>query len=355
MEWLNSYKEAAALTDKFKGRDDHLLLLTAGLLGETGSILTEIKKVEREGNSYPVYRERLTEELGDFLWYYVRLVTLCEPTVIDNFSTEYSPIKASKAGSGHSLDLGSAVGQVLQLVQKKEHASQLKTALETVWTKLVNVAGAAEIDLEEAGQKNLGKTQSRWPAQENFHNLFDEFYSEEEQLPRTLTVQFIERIRGNRTEVLVRCNGVTIGDRITDNIQNPDDYRYHDIFHLAHAVFLGWSPVTRALLHCKRKSNPAVDENQDGARAIIIEEAASAIIFSRAKQMQFFEKVKQVDYDLLKNIQGFIRGYEVDQVPLWQWEKAIIEGYRVFRFLRSNQGGKVTWDLHRRTLEWSAG
>ena len=47
------------------------------------------------------------------------------------------------------------------------------------------------------------------------------------------------------------------------------------MFHFAHAVYLGWSPVLRALLKSKRKSDPRFDENQDGARAQIIEEGVS--------------------------------------------------------------------------------
>ena len=34
----------------------------------------------------------------------------------------------------------------------------------------------------------------------------------------------------------------------------------------------GWSPVLRSLLKLKRKTDPELDENQDGARATIIEE-----------------------------------------------------------------------------------
>ena len=42
---------------------------------------------------------------------------------------------------------------------------------------------------------------------------------------------------------------------------------FHDVFHLAYAAVLGWSPTTRALLKIKRKSRPEIDENEDGARA----------------------------------------------------------------------------------------
>src|SRR5437667_10721603 len=133
-----------------------------------------------------------------------------------------------------------------------------------------------------------------------FITLFDEGHPVEEQFPRRFRIRVIERGRGNRIEILLRSNGIGVGDRVTDNIQDADGYRYHDIFHIAYAVFLGWSPMVRGLLRCKRKGNPALDENQDGARAGILEEAVSAVVFGRAKQMRFFEGASQLDYDLLK-------------------------------------------------------
>ena len=352
MGWLNSYSTAAARTDRFRDRRDHLLLLAAGMLGEAGSILAEIKKMKREAKAYPGYRQRLMEELGDFLWYYVRLAAQCDSRILNGLPAASTAGPRLQVNIGLALDLGSAVGQVLHLVQKKQ-SSELKTALKIVWAKLLAVAERAGINLEEASRENLAKIQSRWPAKKIFHPLFDEDCPAEEQIPRNLTVEFLARSRGRRVEVLLRCNNLIVGDRITDNIPDSDGYRYHDIFHFAYAVFLGWSPVVRALLRCKRKSDPAADENQDGARAIIIEEAVSAIVFSRAKEMRFFKDANQVDYDLLKSIQEFVRGYEVDQVPLWQWEMAILEGCRVFRLLRSGPGGQVTWDRRRHTLDWA--
>jgi hypothetical protein len=151
----------------------------------------------------------------------------------------------------------------------------------------------------------------------------------------------------------MQCNGINIGDRLTDNIADADDYRFHDIFHFAHAVYLGWSPVVRALLHCKRKSDPHIDEAEDGARAAITEEAIAAVVFGRAKHLNFFEGMDHVDLGLLKTITEFTSGYEVDSVPLWQWDRAIMEGYRVFRLLRQDGGGHVTLDLAKRELNYA--
>ena len=180
--------------------------------------------------------------------------------------------------------------------------------------------------------------------------LFDDDFPEEEQLPRELEIEFRKVKRGKTDAVVLRCNGLNFGDRVTDNIGQADFYRFHDVFHFAYVVFLGWSPVIRALLKCKRKSDPLVDENQDGARATIVEEAVSAMVFSRAKEMDYYGGVDHVDYDLLKAIREFIQGFEVAGLPLWQWETAILEGYRAFRFLRENEGGCVTLDMNRREL-----
>lgn len=352
MSWLNSYSQAAESTDKFRDRADHLFLLSKGLFGEAGSILAELKKIDREAEAYPNYRQRLAEELGDFLWYYVRLVSLLCPPLLENLGVAETTLARQSADLESALDLGSAVGSVLSFVRQNQ-PSEIRTALALVWEKLALVASDAGVNLEEAGNQNLRKIKSRWPSEKAYSRLFDDNYPVEEQIPRSLTIDFIERKTNNGMLVLLRCNGIGIGDRVTDNIEDPDGYRFHDVFHMSHAVFLGWSPVMRSLLRCKRKSDPNVDENQDGARATIVEEAVSAIVFSRAKHMRFFEGSSRVDFDLLKNIEGFVQGYEIDQVPLWQWETAILEGYRVFRLLCANQGGRVSWDFARRTLLWS--
>ena len=107
-------------------------------------------------------------------------------------------------------------------------------------------------------------------------------------------------------------------------------------------------------MRTKRKSNSKVDEAQDGARAVIIEEAVSAIVFSRAKHLKFFDGLDHVDLDLLKTVKEFVEGFEVETVPLWQWETAILDGYRVFRSLCAGPGGRVTLDLGARQLSYAA-
>ena len=141
----------------------------------------------------------------------------------------------------------------------------------------------------------------------------------------------------------MRWNGVFIGDPLTDNIPDPDGYRFHDVFHLSYAAILHWSPIFRKLIKQKRKSVPEVDEAQDGGRAAVVEEGLSAWIFSRAKHLDFFEGQTKLSFDLLKTVQEFIRGYEVEKCPLNLWEYAILEGYKVFREVRKKRRRYHYW------------
>jgi NTP pyrophosphatase (non-canonical NTP hydrolase) len=356
--WLLAYAKAARASDKFSGRADHAQLISAGLFGEAGSVLAEVKKRQREEDVYPDYLGALGEELGDCLWYFVRLADECDPALLRVLARQH--VRASRRPAlSSALHLGVAVGRVIAAVESNDRAA-LKGALYDTWRALERVAAGTRMTLQQAADANLFKTQSRWPLESarpgwprpsDYYPLFDTDMPREERFPRELEIEFIERGKG-RKQVILRCNGINVGARINDNISDLDFYRYHDIFHLSYAVFLGWSPVIRSLLRCKRKSDQNLDENEDGARAGIIEEAISAVAFSRAKHKRFFQDASQIDYDLLKNIGEFVRGYEVDAVPTWQWERAILEGFRIFRLLKANRGGHVALSLTDRSLKY---
>lgn len=352
--WLLEFAARAVKTDKFKDKSDHAALLAAGLIGEAGSVVSELKKKRREREAYPVYRERMLEEIGDFLWYFVRLTAVVAPGLLEELPVPDKVVLPATDGrqlTGH-LDFGAAVGEVLAAVSTSTSAD-MRTRLSRTWALLTVISNNADVCLRDAAERNAAKTRSRWPDEKGYAPLFDDAFPVEEQLPRRLQIDFLERARGSHKAVILRCNGINFGDRLTDNIEDPDGYRFHDIFHFAYAVHLGWSPVMRALMRTKRKSNLRIDEAQDGARAGIIEEAVAAIVFSRAKQLKFFEGLDHVDLDLLKTVKEFVEGYEVETVPLWQWETAILDGYRVFRELRRGPGGRVTLNLGARQLAYS--
>ena len=137
---------------------------------------------------------------------------------------------------------------------------------------------------------------------------------------------------------------------MTDASHVDDGYRFHDIFHLAHATILGWSPVTRSLLGRKRRSNAAVDEAEDGGRAIVVEEGVAALVFAYATRHNYLDGVNRLDQQLLDSIQLVVSGTEVGVRSSADWEHAILAGYEMFRQLVLNNGGTVTFDADARTL-----
>lgn len=351
--WLQEFAATAAKTDRFTDKPDHASLLAAGLAGEAGSVIAELKKARRELEAYPVYRETMVEEVGDFLWYFVRLAAVVAPELLAELQVPEKIVllAADRRQLAAHLDFGASVGEVLAAVSSSNFAD-VEKRLRRTWALLTVISNDADVCMRDAAERNTAKTRSRWPEEKRYAPLFDDHFPVEEQLPRRLHIEFLERSRGAQRAVILRCNGINFGDRLTDNIEDPDGYRFHDLFHFAYAVHLGWSPVVRALMRAKRKSNSKVDEAQDGARAGIIEEAVSAIVFSRAKQLNCFDGLDHLDFDLLKTVKEFVEGFEVEAVPLWQWETAILDGYRVFRALRDGGGGLVTLDLIERQLTY---
>jgi MazG C-terminal domain len=232
----------------------------------------------------------------------------------------------------------------------KQNVNALRGDLVKLLRPLLQAAIAEAVRLEEAALYNMRKTEDRWPTVRVFPTPKDEGLHIDEQLPRKMRVLTYERKVNDTKFVFQKIGGVLAGDRLTDNHLPPDDYRFHDVFHFAHAAVLAWSPTTRALLKLKRKSQRELDENQDGARAILIEEGLTTWIFETAKQYRFFANSPKLGFDLLKNVKRFVRGYEAEELPMWLWESAILQGYTVFRELTEKRSGAVVTDIEQRRI-----
>jgi len=217
---------------------------------------------------------------------------------------------------------------------------------------LANFASKNDMDLEEVARKNLHKVRSRWALPVGAQiPLFDEDCKPEEQLPRHFEIDFRIDKQGR---VVLYHDGIRVGDPLTDNNYADDGYRFHDVFHLAYAAVLGWSPVTRKLLKCKRKSDKTTDNVEDGGRAAVIEEGVAAMAYASAKESAFFEEATEVDHALLDNIQRLASHLEVQRRSPAEWEIAILLGFRVWRELRRHNGGRVTVDLVKQQLYFAS-
>ncbi|HEX3863659.1 MAG TPA: nucleoside triphosphate pyrophosphohydrolase family protein [Stellaceae bacterium] len=374
---MNEYQRVSRLTDRMPVNNLDMPLL--GLFGEIGSLLSELKKKQRDQRAYIKYDDAVLEELGDVLWYLSQLASRADLSLqvlaqrsfrelrdwdeVDaTFHGTFGDIQSAhdaKAAAEYERRLVTLAGRAGDLMNDfgsgriTANRDALSAHLVEIFRALIAAAEAADVALDEAARRNLEKTFSRWPAQECYPPLVDSEMIEIERLPRQFSMYFEEHEAAGKTYVIQKCNGIIVGDRLTDNKSEKDDYRFHDVFHISYAVFLGWSPVLRALFRLKRKSDANLDENQDGARAILIEEGVSTFIFGRGQQLNLYEGLDQVDYSLLKSIRDFTKGFEVQVCGLWQWEKSILNGFRVFRELKRHRRGMVTADLMARTLTFT--
>jgi NTP pyrophosphatase (non-canonical NTP hydrolase) len=285
------YQDAASRTDQFSGqkakKDEGLMIPLLGIAGETGTLLAEFKKKIRDKESYEGFTEKAEEELGDILWY------------------------------------------------------------------LSNIASRLELSLSEIASKNLQKTNERWPIDGDAPDMFlffDEGSPARERLPRSIEIRVFEIEEGKRARMQVYPNGETIGAPLTDNAYDDDGYRFHDVMHLANLAVLGWSPVMRSLLELKRKSQPKVDEVEDGARAIILEELVVAFVYSNAKERRYYQDIKHLDSEMLSTIKRIVSHLEVGTRKKKDWERAIQQGYAAFRHLLKKREAVFSLDLRKREL-----
>jgi hypothetical protein len=223
---ISEYQQRAGETDILTGDDDIMPLL--GLAGEVGQLIAEYKR-QRDKVGYRAFRDEVHEELGDILWYAAAL------------------------------------------------------------------ARYNGFDLNEIARENLDKTRGLFLAPEQLppQAPFDQEAPADQRPPTRLTVTLVENEgvtgRGESLQRVRMYRGEQpVGDPLDDNSEHSDDYRYHNVFHLAHMAVLGWSPVMRRLLGCKRSELPTVDRVQDGGRAAAIEEGLTAYMFTMAGEHSFF-------------------------------------------------------------------
>lgn len=288
---FSEYQNLSSQTDQYPHTDqpESIQIPLLGLVGEVGSLITNFKKRLRDQEAFEYFIPQVKEEIGDILWY------------------------------------------------------------------LANLATKLSLSLNEIAENNLHKTHDRWPSgglDKEDYKLYDEDFPEVERLPRNFCVEFNESNSEKQSKLTISLNGEQIGNPLTDNAYEDDGYRYHDAFHLAFAAILGWSPVLRMLNKCKRKSAPLIDEVEDGARAIILEEAISLYIYSYAKKHNYLDNVSEIDQNILYTIRGLVSGLEVANRTTYEWKIAILKGYEIYRLLKKNRGGKVEVNLYTRDIRY---
>lgn len=318
---------------------------------------------QRSRGEYVAERAILVEELGDVLWY---LLTLCRRLAIPladvipehnesgrvNVSLGRSDIEHVRQLAPLSelvKDMGITMGRLLS------HNECYDTVLDLIrrfWNSYRRCLAVAQIDLAEAIEDNLAKVRGRFIDPMSMElPTFDCGYLEDERLPSRFRIEFVEK---QQKAVVLRWKGKLLGDPLCDCVTPPDNYRFHDVFHLAFVAILHWSPTFRKLTGRKRKSNRSVDQEQDGGRAIVVEEGLVAWIFLQAKERAFFKDCKCLPFEMLKQIRQFVTGFEVEACPLSLWERAILRGFEAFRALAEKQNGIIVGDRTSRDIRYES-
>lgn len=405
--------------------DERLRIAIYGLAAEVGSVVSAVKKriLSEDGQeNWNSPNDEIIEELGDVVWYCFSLAQINNPNKPFNiFASDIQNLKKElEARDTRAREISRALNvekreqfliaakefpsrtRILEFDDYQDLAfltartseitlvevclavlSQLSAELfrrtlpdielglnrtlpdrdtnavlgEIAW-HISALASAFGLRLGAIARKNMEKVSYRLD-RDAPTALHDGAFPANEQFPRYFEIDFVPDGEGRSLMVM---NGRQIGDPLTDNYYEDDGYRFHDVMHLANAAKLGWSPVLRSLMKRKRRSKPAVDEVEDGARARIVEEAVVKIIHSegvrieRLKNAQAPEPVrlfpdpKEITFRFLKMIHGFVDGLEVDQNRYWEWEEAITSGHYLFHKLRKEGKGTVIVNLNDRTV-----
>jgi len=186
MEFLDYQNEAKkTIQDYVKGKEVNKIVPFLGLIGEAGSVISELKKNLRDGNAYTNYKNKLQEELGDVLWY------------ISTIATE------------NNLLLEDIANENLNKIKDRFDSEQ---------------------------PQNFIVYDEKYPQIEQFPREFE------------VEFKIVNENGKEKVRIINNSSNHQLGDDITDNSHKDDGYRFHDIFHFGYVAYLGWSPVIRKLM-----------------------------------------------------------------------------------------------------------
>lgn len=276
----------------------HELIPLLGLAGKTGELLSEYKKVLRDGKLHQEFTEEVAEELGDVLWY------------VANVATKFG------------LDLSKVAEENLAKAESRWIGQSQKIPL---------------YDANNAPEEQLPR---------KFVYEFSSRVAED----------------GLTEVVLLDCTsgaGIATGDNITDGAYEDDGFRFHDVLHLAFMAYFGWSPVLRKLLNIRtppliaRRTPALVQDTEDGGRAQLIEEGIVGAAYVYAEKHAFLENVEVIDWRFLQHIKEMTAKLEVRDRTTREWNDVLLSSFDILRKLRKHKGGRVVGDLIAGTLSYT--
>ncbi|GER07170.1 hypothetical protein JCM17843_14800 [Kordiimonadales bacterium JCM 17843] len=191
---LDEYQQFTTKTDKNKRPGvAGLGFVLLGLFGEVGSLLSELKKKQRDRDSYVAYRDAVIEEFGDVLWYFANAALRANlslsaiaklvpadlanweyhgregaSTFVDLQTTkaEFSGPRSTMRVERRLLALAGKVGQLMENFSNKKfklNRDALSANLVEIFRALIAAADDADVSLEEAACRNIAKASAAGP------------------------------------------------------------------------------------------------------------------------------------------------------------------------------------------------
>lgn len=132
---FDRYQKDALKKDRVREEDDmaSLIVPMLGLAGETGQLLGEYKKYLRDGEAHRLFKERVSEELGDLLWYISNVASKFDLSLSEIASENLVKVKQRWTGDRSiplTFDVGFPEGERIprrfevELVEDYKNASQ---------------------------------------------------------------------------------------------------------------------------------------------------------------------------------------------------------------------------------------
>ena len=213
---VREYQSQARRTDQLAEEEPELSFPLLGVFGETGSLLSEVKKKQRDPISYTGYAASVLEEFGDVLWYI--------GAVASRAGLPLESLAAGVNGTDRPLpdgDHGALTFEELQgqpfTAERSEQPSPrfertlirlsaevgllmvdfdagrlernrwaLAGRLVSVLRTLRDAANDAGITLADAAAANLAKIKDRWPDERIYPEPFDAGFPNHERFERLM-------------------------------------------------------------------------------------------------------------------------------------------------------------------------
>jgi NTP pyrophosphatase (non-canonical NTP hydrolase) len=278
--------------DRRDGSDNHIVVPLLGMAGEVGSLLVEYKKLLRDGPAHKLFEERMTEELGDALWYIANLASKC----------------------GVSLE------QVAKYNLSKTDGR---------WSK----------DRKEREYLDKG-----YPATQQFPRTFDVVLRERGTKRGEVEVEV--RYQGRRIGSTLQDNAY-----VDDGYRYHDVFHLAYVAVLGWSpVIRGLMGRKR-----KKERKIDMVEDGGRASAIDEALVAFVFDYARkhyTSEGRLLEGVKHLDCSLLTAVRSLVSCLEVKRYTAKEWEDAILQGFSVWRDVVENKGGKLHLNLRARRIEY---